>query len=108
MLKNIIIFSDGTGQAGGLTPDENISNIYKLYRATRCRPESAIDPRRQLTFYDPGLGSRKDTGLLFAQRAYRLLRNLASQATGSASPLILSTAMPRYRIFIFGFSRGAV
>ena len=35
MPKNILIFSDGTGQAGGLTPDQNISNIYKLYRATR-------------------------------------------------------------------------
>ena len=35
MPGNILIFSDGTGQAGGLTPDERISNIYKLYRATR-------------------------------------------------------------------------
>jgi hypothetical protein len=34
MPRNILIFSDGTGQAGGLTPDENVSNIYKLYRAT--------------------------------------------------------------------------
>jgi len=25
MPKNILIFSDGTGQAGGLTPDQNIS-----------------------------------------------------------------------------------
>ncbi len=33
--KNILIFSDGTGQAGGLTPDENVSNIYMLFRATR-------------------------------------------------------------------------
>lgn len=33
--KNILIFSDGTGQAGGLTPDQRISNIYKLFRSTR-------------------------------------------------------------------------
>ena len=39
MSRNILIFSDGTGQAGGLTPDENVSNIYKLFRATRCGPE---------------------------------------------------------------------
>jgi hypothetical protein len=38
MPRNIPIFSDGTGQAGGLTPDERISNIYKLYRATRIGP----------------------------------------------------------------------
>lgn len=50
MPKNILIVSDGTGQAGGLTPDENISNIYKLYRATRCGPENNIDLSQQLTF----------------------------------------------------------
>jgi hypothetical protein len=31
--KNILIFSDGTGQAGGLVPDERRSNVYKLFRA---------------------------------------------------------------------------
>ena len=56
MTKNIIIHSGGTGQAGGLRPDENRSNIYKLYRATR--PDTHIDPREQLTFYDAGLGSQ--------------------------------------------------
>jgi hypothetical protein len=35
MAKNILIFSDGTGQAGGFMPDETRSNVYKLYRATR-------------------------------------------------------------------------
>jgi hypothetical protein len=38
MAKNILIFSDGTGQAGGLIPDEVQTNVYKLYRATRCGP----------------------------------------------------------------------
>ncbi|MGY3532244.1 uncharacterized protein (DUF2235 family) [Bradyrhizobium sp. USDA 4452] len=71
MPKNILIFSDGTGQAGGLRPDENRSNIYKLYRATRCGPDTAIDPREQLTFYDAGLGSRPPGGALFVTRAYR-------------------------------------
>lgn len=44
MPRNIPIFSDGTGQAGGLTPDERISNIYKLHRATRIGPESSVNP----------------------------------------------------------------
>ena len=35
MPKSILIYSDGTGQAGGVTFDENRSNIYKLFRATR-------------------------------------------------------------------------
>lgn len=115
MPKNVIIFSDGTGQAGGLTPDENVSNIYKLYRATRCGPESDIDPRQQLTFYDPGLGSQPDTGVFFAQRAYRWLHDTVSQATGLGITLniidcynaILQMWEPGDRIFLFGFSRGA-
>lgn len=44
MTKNILIFSDGTGQAGGIRFDEDRTNIYKLYRATRCSPDSTIDP----------------------------------------------------------------
>jgi len=48
MPKNILIFSDGTGQAGGLRPDQRLSNIYKLYRATRIGPDSAIDPAKQI------------------------------------------------------------
>ena len=71
MSRNILVFSDGTGQAGGLTPDENVSNIYKIFRATRCGPDSDIDPSEQLTFYDPGLGSQPESGVFSAERAYR-------------------------------------
>ena len=42
MPKNILIFSDGTGQGGGLTVDERRSNVYKLYRATRSAPGRSI------------------------------------------------------------------
>lgn len=115
MGKNILIFSDGTGQAGGLTPDENVSNIYKLYCATRCGPKSAIDPRTQLTFYDPGLGSQPASGMFFFERAYRWLHNTVSQATGLGITMnivdcyaaILRMWQPGDRIFLFGFSRGA-
>ena len=48
MPKNVLIFSDGTGQAGGLRFDENRTNIYQLFRATRCGPDSSIDPREQV------------------------------------------------------------
>ena len=56
MPKNILIFSDGTGQRGGQHFDELRTNIYKLYRATRCGPDTIVDPRTQLAFDDPGLG----------------------------------------------------
>jgi uncharacterized protein (DUF2235 family) len=115
MPKNVLIFSDGTGQAGGLTPDQNISNIYKLYRATRCGPENDINPREQLTFYDPGLGSRPDSGMLFVTRAYRWLHDVVSQATGlgittniiDCYTALLSMWQPGDRVFLFGFSRGS-
>ena len=55
--RNIVIYSDGTGQRGGLYFDEERTNIYKLYRATRAAPDSVIDPDMQLAFYDPGLGT---------------------------------------------------
>jgi hypothetical protein len=35
MPKNIIIFFDGTGHAGGINFDEIRTNVYKLYRACR-------------------------------------------------------------------------
>jgi uncharacterized protein (DUF2235 family) len=115
MPKNILIFSDGTGQAGGLIPDENISNIYKLFRATRCGPDTDIEPAQQLTFYDAGLGSQPAGGIFFATRAYRWLHNVVSQATGlgitaniiDCYAAILRMWEPGDRIFIFGFSRGA-
>lgn len=115
MAKNILIFSDGTGQAGGILPDEKRSNIYKLYRATRCGPDTDIDPAQQLTFYDAGLGSEAASGSFFLTRAYRWLRKIASQATGlgitnnivDCYAAILTMWEPGDRIFLFGFSRGA-
>ncbi|EKS31068.1 DUF2235 domain-containing protein [Afipia felis] len=115
MPKNILIFSDGTGQAGGLRPDENRSNIYKLYRATRCGPDTGINPREQLAFYDAGLGSQPPDSTLFVTRAYRWLHNVVSQATGlgittniiDCYAAIIRMWEPGDRIFLFGFSRGA-
>jgi uncharacterized protein (DUF2235 family) len=112
--KNVLIFSDGTGQRGGLLFDERRSNIYKLYRATRCGPDSTIDPGDQLAFYDPGLGTLP-AGLGFFQGTWRKLYNLVSQATGlgitaniiDCYAAIVGLWQPGDRIFLFGFSRGA-
>jgi Uncharacterized alpha/beta hydrolase domain (DUF2235) len=64
MAKNIIIYSDGTGQAGGFRFDEKRSNIYKLYRATRCGPDSSVDPQEQIAFYRK-LGGRLASRLVY-------------------------------------------
>src|SRR5262249_48795629 len=79
--KSILIFSDGTGQAGGVTFDENRTNIYKLFRATRCGPDSPINPAEQVAFYDPGLGSPRDNHFTFGWIG-RKIYNSISQGTG--------------------------
>jgi uncharacterized protein (DUF2235 family) len=116
-MPNIVIYSDGTGQRGGRLFDERRSNIYKLYRATRCGPDSTVDPAAQLTFYDPGLGTappgHEGSGLLGT--AGRAFCNLVSQATGlgitrniiDCYAAIIRLWHPGDRIFLFGFSRGA-
>jgi uncharacterized protein (DUF2235 family) len=114
MGKNVVIYSDGTGQAGGFRFDEDRSNIYKLYRATRCGPDSIVDPHQQVTFYDPGLGSQADGGHLFGWFA-RWVYNLVSQATGfgitaniiDCYAALIRLWQPGDRIFLIGFSRGA-
>jgi uncharacterized protein (DUF2235 family) len=114
MGKNILIFSDGTGQAGGFMPDEARSNVYKLFRATRVSPETCIDPKRQIAFYDGGLGSRAQ-GEGIKLRAWRRLYNLLAQATGlgitqniiDCYAEIIRVWQPGDRIYLFGFSRGA-
>jgi hypothetical protein len=111
--RNIVILSDGTGQRGGVYFDEARSNIYKLYRATRCGPDSSIPPERQLAFYDPGLGTRSTSSVLTSLA--RTIYNYVSQATGlgithniiDCYTTIIQLWRPGDRIFLFGFSRGA-
>jgi len=114
MAKNIVIFSDGTGQRGGVLVDERRSNIYKLYRATRCGPDTAVDPAEQLAFYDPGIGTLPpgETGV---SSLWRRFYNLVSQALGlgltgniiDCYAALIQLWRPGDRIFLFGFSRGA-
>jgi uncharacterized protein (DUF2235 family) len=114
MAKNIIICSDGTGQAGGFRFDEVRSNVYKLYRATRCGPDSPIDPNEQIAFYDPGLGSQADGANVFG-KTFRWVHNTVAQATGfgitrnliDCYAALIQLWRPGDRIFLIGFSRGS-
>jgi uncharacterized protein (DUF2235 family) len=114
-MKNIVVYSDGTGQRGGLMFDERRSNVYKLYRATRCGPDSSVNPSEQLAFYDPGLGTLPPGNGLLVMRVWRWFYNLASRATGlgltaniiDCYAAIVRLWQPGDRIFLFGFSRGA-
>ena len=110
MPKNILIFSDGTGQMGGLRPDQRLSNVYKMFRAMRPGPDSPISPRKQYAFYDPGLGAGEIDGITFKKT-----RTMLEAAVGTGIDenvidcyeAIISSYEPGDRICVFGFSRGA-
>ena len=114
MGKNILIFSDGTGQAGGYMPDETRSNVYKLFRATRISPDTSVDPSQQFAFYDGGLGSRA-SGVAIRIKWWRRIYNFLGQTTGlgitqniiDCYAEIIRVWQPGDRIYLFGFSRGA-
>ncbi len=113
MAKNILIFADGTGQIGGVRPDQRLSNIYKLYRAMRPGPSSPIDPARQVAYYDPGLGSAEPDGQ--STHRFQKLQKILDAAVGTGIDdnvidcyeQIIRTYEPGDRILLFGFSRGA-
>lgn len=90
--KNIVVFSDGTGQEGG---EGNNSNVYKLFQMVEDRTDE------QIAFYDPGLGTgwKKVTG------------NIAGAGISKNILECYQFISDNYkwgdRIFLFGFSRGA-
>jgi uncharacterized protein (DUF2235 family) len=110
MAKNILIFSDGTGQIGGIKPDQRLSNIYKMYRAMRPGPDSPISPKRQVAFYDPGLGSAETEG-----GTLKKIRRAVEAGVGEGIDTnvidcyekIIAYYEPGDEVLLFGFSRGA-
>ncbi len=111
MPKNILIFADGTGNEGGLLPDESRTNVYKLYRATRIGPDSLVNPVGQIAFYVPGVGTPGTT----PPTRWRRIMKGSDQAIGGGLTnqivdcfsAIISVWKPGDRIYLFGFSRGA-
>jgi uncharacterized protein (DUF2235 family) len=113
MGKNIVIFSDGTGQDGGARPEQRVSNIYKMYRSARVSFDSATDPAAQVTFYDAGLGT--DVGATALTAPVRFVQKLLGSVEGrgilrniaECYTFIINHYEPGDRIYLFGFSRGA-
>jgi uncharacterized protein (DUF2235 family) len=105
--KNVLIFSDGTGQGGrGRRSKPDRSNVRKLYDATH-----RFDQERQQAMYDAGLGAPEGRKRSPWQFAY----DLVSQGTGlgisrnikDCYEALIRMHEPGDRIFLFGFSRGA-
>ncbi len=92
MGKNIVIFSDGTGQKGGVGSN---TNVYKLFNMVEDRTS------RQIAFYDPGLGTdwRKITGLINGRG---FTKNILD-----CYRFIFENFQADDQIYLFGFSRGA-
>ncbi len=92
MGKNIVVFSDGTGQVGGKGVN---TNVYRLFNMIRDRtPE-------QVAFYDRGLGTgwRKLSGLAFGVGISKNIKECYR--------FIFENYQSGDDIFLFGFSRGA-
>jgi uncharacterized protein (DUF2235 family) len=92
MGKNIVVFSDGTGQEGG---EGTNSNVYKLFNMVLDRsPE-------QVAFYDRGLGTgwRKITGNAAGMGISHNIRECYE--------FIFENYVAGDQIYLFGFSRGA-
>jgi uncharacterized protein (DUF2235 family) len=102
--KNIVIFSDGTGQ-GASMPKEGRSNVWKLWNATK----DAAPKDQQITFYDEGLGAEHK------KEWWRWGYDLLSKTTGlgisqnikDCYVALIEFYEPGDRLFLFGFSRGA-
>jgi uncharacterized protein (DUF2235 family) len=113
MAKNIVVFSDGTGQDGGVRQEQRISNIYKLYWASRNHPGNAVEPREQVAFYDAGLGT--DIGATAITAPVRFVQKMLGSIAGEGIKrniedcyeFIVNHYQPGDRILLFGFSRGA-
>jgi uncharacterized protein (DUF2235 family) len=92
MPKNIVIFSDGTGQEGGKGHD---TNIYKMFNMVEDRTT------KQIAFYDRGLGTgwRKISGLI---GGFGISKNIRE-----CYEFIFNNFQAGDQIFLFGFSRGA-
>ena len=92
MGKNIVVFSDGTGQDGGL---KATTNVYRIFNMVEDRTP------HQIAFYDRGLGTGvvRYTGMVggfgFARNVHDCYRFIFEQFQSGD------------RLFLIGFSRGA-
>jgi uncharacterized protein (DUF2235 family) len=92
MAKNIVLFSDGTGQEGGTGHN---TNVYKLFNMIEDRTS------QQIAFYDRGLGTgwRKVTGNVGGMG---ISKNILE-----CYEFLFNNYEAGDQIFLFGFSRGA-
>lgn len=92
MGKNIVVFSDGTGQKGGVN---NNTNVYKIFNMIEDRTPG------QIAYYDPGLGTGIE-GIAGLVGGRGFSRNMLD-----CYRFIFENFQADDSIYLFGFSRGA-
>jgi len=94
-MKNIILFSDGTGNGAA---KRNKTNVWRLYDALDLHQD------RQIAMYDDGVGSRESTynKVMGGAFGYGLSRNVIE-----LYKYLCRNYKDDDRIYLFGFSRGA-
>lgn len=106
--KNIIVLCDGTSNHASVYSETNVVRI-----AERLDKTIDAEGRRQIVFYDPGLGTEDAPGAFtFVGRAISKILGLAfgyglSKNLADAYTFLMQNYEPGDRIYIFGFSRGA-
>lgn len=92
MAKNIVVFSDGTGQEGGKGTN---TNVYRLFNMIEDRTPD------QVAFYDRGLGTgwRKFSGMAFGLGISKNIKECYH--------FVFENYQSGDEVFLFGFSRGA-
>lgn len=103
MSKNLVLCLDGTGNEYG----PRNTNVVKLHSAL------ARDPDKQITFYDPGVGTFSEIPSL--TQPGRLFRKVLGLAFGfglrknveEAYRFLIHNYSPGDQVYLFGFSRGA-
>ena len=101
MRRNIVLFSDGTGNSSGKLFK---TNVWRVYQAVDLTDPKVPDEPRQFAFYDNGVGtsSFKPLAVLGGALGVGLARNVRELYA-----FVCRTYRPGDRIYAFGFSRGA-
>jgi uncharacterized protein (DUF2235 family) len=101
MQKNIVLFSDGTGNSAA-SPFK--TNVWRLYQAIDIKPPSAPEDPMQIVYYDNGVGTENfkplaALGGAFGIGAWKNVRDLYT--------FVCRNYELGDQIYGFGFSRGA-
>lgn len=97
MAKNIVLCSDGTGQAGG---QGSVSNVWRLFKAVDRHNDGTV----QVAFHVDGVGTESN-------KYFRAFSGAFGWGLSKDICMLYASLVRSYkpcdRIFLFGFSRGA-